>query len=65
MRSTICEYETQKLWSEIILIYMMIEERYPNPNGGVGDLIPGHEVFSLLDILKKLAKRPCTTCAPK
>lgn len=44
---------------------MMIEERYPNPNGGVGGLIPGHEVFSLLDILKKLAKRPCTTCAPK
>ena len=35
--------------SKMTLHYQMTVERYPNPNEGVGDSIPGCEIFSLLD----------------
>lgn len=39
------------------LNYRMTVERYPNPNKGVGNSIPGYEIFSLLD---GKSKRPPT-----
>jgi hypothetical protein len=41
---------------EMTLNYWMIVGRYLNPNGVVGDVIPGCETFSLLDA--KLVKCP-------
>jgi hypothetical protein len=42
-----CLYQNK--WSKMTLTYWMIVERYPNLNGGVGAVILGCEIFSLLD----------------
>ena len=36
-------------WSNMTLKYRMIVERYPNPNGVVGNLILDREIFSQID----------------
>ena len=49
-------------WSEMTLNCWRIVERCPKPNGVVGSLIRGREIFSLL--MDILARWPCATYVP-
>ena len=51
------------MWSEMILNYQMIVERYPKPNKVVGGSISSHIIVSLLD--GKSTKWSSTSCVPK
>lgn len=48
---------------EVTLNYRIIVGRYPNPNGVVGNLISGCQIFSPVDA--KLVKCPSASSVPK